>query len=531
MSGLLDKRPDGASRRQTRVDKEHKEKTKVRVITVSVVVVLALLFAGAMFINSKFIRRTLTAVSFGDVNFTSAEYDYFYITASNDVQNSYISYFGEEEAQQYLPSGDASLSSQINPQTGDTWDNYFAEMTLTNMSNLAATYSAAVSDGFQLTGEAREEIDNQIEALRTQAEMYKSVFPTFNSFLQQNFGNSINEAALRKIMERSFIASEYSKHINDSFTYNANELASHYSDNADTLDKFDFRYFTVYTETETEDGEEPEYESEEESKAANEAALVAARAKAADIVSGISSVDDFLNAAKEYNEIYSDPEYTLFQMPGSNLDSMEFADWMRDSSRAYGDVTSVDMDTGAFVLFYIGRDKNDYRTVSMRQIVVVPESVNIDPSTFELGEEDPAYTEAYDEAVKNAEVAAKERADTVLALFTQGGATEEKLLELMDEYSSDKNTEGGLYEDIYKGYMPIAVEEWLFAPERQVGDYSMIETAGVGHQLVFFKGYGDRYCDIVSENELRGQDYEEWSSALNPVDAVKHWAFSLTQKH
>jgi len=521
MSETFEKRLDGASRRQSRLEKERKEKKKVRLITLIVVTVLALIFASAMFINSKLIRRILPAITIGDVNFSAVEYDYYFTTAYNEYQNQMYSYLGEG-AIDYLPSTDSPLSEQVqNEETGETWEDNFANSAIQRMTGMAQIYSAAMAAGYKLPADSAEEISSQITDLKEQAEMYG--FPSFARYLQQVFGSSMTEASLRKIMERSFLASSYSKHIYDSYEYSTNELAAYYSENADSLDKFIFRVFTVEAEP-IEHDHETEEEYVEEDEAANEASVAAAREMAALIASGINSVDDFISAAKEYNEVYyGEPDSTLVEYSGSDLINLDFGDWLQDSARTRGNVMTQDIDTGSYVVCFVERDKNEYRTVNMRQIQVVPEMV--DSSVYDDGEEDPEYLVEVQQAEANAEA----RATEALNQFTNGGGTQEKLIELMEEYSSD-STEGGLYENLSKGYMPQEINDWLFDPARKEGDYKLIKT-DYGHHLVFFVGFGERSCDVSAENGLRERDYGAWTESLVEAEPVTRWAFSLTQKH
>jgi len=532
MSETFEKRPDGANRRQTRIDKERKAKKKTRLITLSVVAILVLLFAGAMFINSKLIRRTLPAIAIGDVNFSAAEYDYYFSTAFTGYQNQMYSYFGEG-AGEYLPSNEIALSSQIyNDETGETWEEYFSNMALQQMIEMAKIYSAATAANFKLPDDASEEISNQITQLREQADMYG--FPSFISYLQQIFGSSITEGGLRKIMERAFLTSSYSRHVYDSFNYSPDALAAYYSENAGDLDKFVFRVFTVDAEPpdysydpEDESADSP-YQTEEEYNeaydAAYEEAVAEARETAASIVSGINSEDDFINAAKQYNELYyEDPDSTLVEYAGSDLINLEFGDWLQDSARVRGDVMTMDNESGSYIVCFVERDRNEYRTVQMRQIQVVGDMV--DSSIYEEGEDDPEYLAAEQKAEADAEA----KAADVLARFTGGGATEEKLLELMEEFSDDP-TEGGLYENIMKGNMPMEMNDWLFDSDRKHGDYTLIKS-DYGHHLMFFMGFGEKSCDVIAESALREKAFEAWSEGLVEAEPVMRWAFNLTQKH
>lgn len=521
MSEITGKRLDGTMRRKSRVDKERKEKKKVRIMAVSITSALVLIFAGALFVNSNIIRRVMPAITIDGVNFSAAEYDYYFMASYNGFQNQYISMFGSyEAAKDYLPSNESALSSQIqNEETGETWADYFAQAAFQQMSGIAQLYNAATAAGYKLTPEDHEEITKQLNDQKEVAiETYG--YPSFNEFLKKVYGGSVNENALRKITERIFITSNYSKQVYDSFEYSKDKLAEYYSENADTMDNFVFRQFLVSPPT-----DEETYETEEETDAAKEAALEVAKEQAAQIASGIESEDDFINAAKDYDETaYSDPESTFTEYPGSNVDYMDYAEWLRDSARQFGNVITSDSDYGTYLVFFIRRDKNEYDTVNMRQILVLRS--NVDPADFEEGEEDPDYYEA----VQNAETDARTFANEALDKFTAGGATEEKLLELMPDYSDD-TTEGGLYEKIMKGNMVSDIDDWLFATGRKYGDYQLIRTDDYGYHLVFFMGFSDKACDVSAENDLRSADYQTWKDGLPVGEAATRWAFNLTQKH
>jgi hypothetical protein len=114
MSGLFEDRTDGASRREARTQQEQLARRKTRIIAVSVVTALALLFVGALIINSSFIRRSATAITIGGVDFTATEFDYFYNNAFHEFQN----WANMQEFVQ-SPQAGRSLRSQIRNLRAD----------------------------------------------------------------------------------------------------------------------------------------------------------------------------------------------------------------------------------------------------------------------------------------------------------------------------------------------------------------------------------------------------------------------------
>lgn len=518
MSVSFDKKADGAARRQARIQKEQKEKKKIRIITISVVTVLVLLFAGALFLNSKYARRNLDALTIGGVKFTAVDFDYFYNASYQQFRKSMTDQWGDY-ADSLLPDPEKSLSSQVyDPNTGETWAEFFVDYAMKQMTETVQYYNAAKEAGYVLPDEERTAMDNDI----TEFKQYVELYSTFDSYLQKLYGMNINESCFRKINEFINTANSYCEYKHDSFSYNAGTIADYYLENSDMLDIYTYRYFLVNMETVT----ESDYENTDEYEAAKEAALNEASERAALIAADIETEDDFINAAREYNETsYEDPDSTLHSYPGSWLGSY-YGPWMRDNVHEYGDITTSDMSNGTYIVFFIGRDDNSYRMTEMRQILISRGAV--DPDDYDEGENDPAYIEA----VEAADTEARERAENTYNTFIDGGATEALLIDMLEDYSDDK-TEGGFYDQISKdgnqNKMVPEIEDWLFENGRAYGDYALIRTADYGYHLVFFMGYGEKYSDFLADHEMRDKDYSAWKEGLPEAEAVRHWAFTLTQ--
>ena len=517
MSGTFDKRSDGASRREARAQKERLEKRKTRIIAVSVITVLAVLFAGALFINSKYSRRTLAAISIGGVNFSAAEFEYFYINAFHEYREYLTNTFGEYADSMLPPTQSPPFINQINQDTGEPWSETFIELAVANISKLVQVYSLAVKAGFVLPPDAREELDSGIDMFMMEAAAYGY---TFDNYLQLIYGPNFNESAFRRVAEISALASEYSLYMRDSFEYSQADKDAYYKENKDTLDLFTFRYFFIRAETPDQD----DFETTEEYDAAVEEALAEAIRLAEEAIDMIETEDDFLEAAKGYDEEqFGEPDSTRRVYPGSWLGTT-YGPWLMEPERVYGDLYTTDISTGAYVVLFIERDPNEYKMTSMRQILILRDEIDADD--FFGGEEDPDYLIA----VEAADAAARAQADALWDLFVSGGKTEDLLLELMPDYSDDP-TEGGFYEQISKDASQIKLveelEDWLFDPVRKFGDAEMIRTEMYGYHLMFFMGHGDRYCDFVADTQMRDRDHTAWIEALEPVDAVRRWAFVL----
>ena len=525
MSGVKQKNQDSLNRRQARAQQEYKAKKKLRTTTIIIVVVVVLLVAAAVFLNSKMIRRTLTAVTVGGHNFSAAEFDYFY----NTSRQEYVEMANSEQYANMLPVPDDSkpLASQIyDSETGKTWSEYFAEYAISRMTELVQFNNEAAKVNYTLSDEDRKSMEDEIESLRGMSELYG--FSDFNQFLRQSYGSSINEKVFKKTCELIYIVRSFCADYYNDLTYSDEEIKGYYSENSDTLDVFAFRYITVTMESVNSD----DYETDEEYQAAREESLANALVLAEGMAAEIESEEDFIEAARAYNDMsYSDDSSTLREYSGEMLGSV-YGPWITESERMYNDVTAIEMSNGAYVVYYIGRSNNDYNLVEMRQLLF--KRGEIDPSEYELGMEDPSYNEAFEAA----DMLAQERGNEALHLLNEGGGTEELLIELMEEHTDD-TTEGGFYSNIAKyAYSSDSaqtmelvpeIEEWLFAEGRQVGDYELIFTEAYGYHLVYFTGYGEKFCDFMAKDRLSSADYLEWTGSIAEIESSKTWAFLFTQ--
>lgn len=519
MSGTPDKKNEKNLRRAERTRKEQQEKRRLRIISISVVIVFALLLIGALFVNSKYVRRTLPAITIGGVSFSAAEFDYYYTKAASEY-SQYMSQQLGDYASMYLPSSETPHKNQIyDNETGETWADFFTGYATDMISELVKYNNDADQVGFITPEDNVKAVDDEIEYYKMYAQVYG--YPSLDSFLQKNFGLNANEQSMRKAMLYSARAAAYGEFKRNSFTYSDAEKTDYYSEKRDSLDSFTYRYFLMKPE----DVSSNDYETEEKKEEAVQAAKDEAKALADAIAAEISSEEDFINAAREYDPAqYEEPDSTLKVYPGSWLGSI-YGDWLKDEARQNGDVTAIDSTSGVYLVFFIERDNNEYQMPEMRQILIKREAP--DETAYESGKDDPLYLAEWEAA----DSLAKEKAETMVEKFVTGGATEALLLELMEEYTDDTK-EGGFYDKISRNQetnkMVPDIEKWLFAPERKYGDYELIRTEEYGYHFVFFMGLGVRFCDYLADRDLRNADYNAWVELLPAVDSVRRWAFMFT---
>ena len=521
MSGMFESKTDKASRKLARSKQEEKAKRKTRTIAITVISVLLVLSTAAILINSNFIRRNVTVVTIDGVGFSAAHVEYFVSAELFEYRNMMSQFQGMGGN---MPDPNRPLSHQIfNPETGETWADVMLAGALANMVNIVSIYKEAEAYGFELPEEQLADIEDEMLMLSMQA-MFNG-FPNTVIFLQQMYGSGMNENLYREILELISLVGAFNNYKRESIEYTAEELFNYYEDNKDELDVFFYREFTIYAEYLYEE----DFDSTAEYDLAVANAAVQARLEADMIAAGISSEDDFLEVSMNYDLFYSDPESTLFTVQGERLNST-ISEWMLDAARDHGDITVTDSDYGSSIIFFVSRENNRYNTVGMRQILIT--RTVVDPEEFLLGELDPDYLEALEQAERELH----ERAQTVNTLFIAGGSTEEVMIDLMQEHSDD-TTPGGEYSNItkypYQSSFIMAmkvvpeIEDWLFDENRKVGDSELIYTEAYGYHLLYFTGFGKPFFELMAEDRLRTRDHSEWLENLTRAEPVKHAAFIL----
>ena len=522
MNDMFQQKQDKANRKLARLQKEEKAKKRTRVIAISVTTVFMVLLAVSLLVNSNYIRRTLPVVTVDGVNFTATEFEYFF----NMGYMEYVNFMSQFEGMSgSMPVSGRPLSTQVyNPETGETWADMIASMTFDRLVYLTQLYNAAQASGFTLSDGQIADIDADIASVSTEAAMYG--LRSADSLLQQMYGSSINLNAYRSILEFVSIANLYSLHVRDSFEYTTQELEAHYAENADELDIINYRSLMVYADI----PDAEDYEDDDEYDAVSADAIKEAHEAAAAIAESIGSEDDFIAAAKEFNEFsYSEPYSTFYMAQGDRLGD-DTGPWLLEETRKSGDVTTIDTEQGTYVIFFVSRDNNEYKTASMRQILILRGTV--DPEEFAEGEEDPGYLEALEQA----EIDLGERAELAYAAFIAGGETEDALIGLIEEYSDD-TTEGGYYSQIskysyqgtYFSSMKVVpeIEDWLFDESRAVGDSELIYTSDYGYHLIYFTGLGERFSELIADDIMRTADHNAWLESLTAGEPVKRGAFIL----
>jgi len=494
-----------------KADEDALKAKKTRRNTIIVIVVVLVCLAAALFVNSKYLRRSGTALTIGDSKVSVAEYNYFFNNTYYDYRSTITQYYGDY-ADSMLPSTNEPLSSQKYSDTM-TWSDYIETLTMSRIVPYYQAYEAAKAAGYELSEEGRANIDGQVTTITEAAG--QSSFGNVDDYLAAYYGRGMNIDTFKKCSEIALVAGEYGDHYRNSLTYTPEQVAEKKADTGDGYEQFRYRAFLVTSETVNED----DFEDSDAYEAAQTAAAAAAKVQAEAYSSDIKSEEEFIAAAADYNsDRYGDGSATLYSMLGSELTDL-FKGWLTDSARKPGDVGVIEDTTGAYVIYFIERDANDYKTVDLRVIALRADDLNAD---------DFDSTEEYDKAVDEALRVAKEKAELLYKSWQEQGGGEELFASLANENSA-LGLDGGYIDHISSLFEEGS--EWCFSPERKAGDSAVLTSEADNCAYVFlYVGEDQTYSDYLAETDLRTADYNTWYSSLTEgIEPQKTWLFRLAK--
>ena len=474
-------------REKARLEEEQKnKKMRNRYILVGIIVVL--LAALVIVVNSPLFSNTFPALYVGETKYSLADVNYEY-------QSAYM-----QMAQTYGQYGLIDTNTPLGKQTcmfdpdGGTWHDYFLNTAETNLVQKTALYDAAIAAGYT---ELTEDEAAQIESAMSNYAMYASAYGyNLDGYLAANYGQGNNEKTVRANMARELLINRYLNDVYEGFTYTDAEKDAYYEENADSMNSVKLLYAFISGS------------SDEEAGLDAEAAMAAAGETARTIVADSDGQEDLFRAAV-LAATESDPTETSYSV-STFLDNYEGS--VTREEIVPGTVFAHENNGGWYAVYVLGTEDNHYNTVSVRHILINAQDADGD-GTISEEEKQTAY-------------------DAVLAIqeeWLAGGASEESFAALANLKSEDagSNTNGGLYENIYKGQMVTEFNDFCFA-EHEHGDYGIVygETSQYsGYHLIYFVGAdGELYSRIMADNALRGDAYNAFVEETTAPYSSRHGA-------
>lgn len=479
-----------------------KSKRRWTLGTIGVILLIAII----LFLNSGFLYKSTNAVSIGGEGYSPAEVSYNYAAQYYNFANQYGDYasiFGLNTS-----SGIAGLDSQPCTMLEEgSWRDYFLDAALSQMVQNQALVDYAEAQGISLTEEELAALDANFEGLDEIASLYG--FAGADNYLAANYGEGVNLDAVRRAEQQMALASKAASEYFDSLQYDEAVLKEHYKSFEGSKDIYDYAYYYVAataTEVTAEDGTVSSEVSEE--------AKAEAAAIAKDIKASYEKGEDIkaaLNAAVTAN--VPDASCTLRSGASGSSISSVYSQWMM-GSRNQGDIEVFDDENGSYVVVFGSRDDNNYKMAQVRHILVKA-----------IASEDGSYTD-------EAKAKAKQRAEELLAQWQAGDKTEESFAAMAEQYSEDagSNTNGGLYDEVYKGMMVEEFDAFCFEGHK-AGDTAIVygdNGSYAGYHIMYYVGEGELYSDFVARNDLANTDFSQWLNDLTaPYEAKESFFMRL----
>ena len=459
-------------------EEERKRKhSNARYTVVGTIVVVLIVLV--LILNSNLPYRA-TALTVDGEKYSVTDVNYFYYGQYYEFRNQNASYIN------YL----IDVNTPLNKQQYDdetTWADYFKDQAVDAITQMQALCAAADAEGVTLSDENKAAIDEAIDTLKGYA---KTNNMSLKQYLVAAYGRGTTEKSIRSIMEKTYLAAQYSQAALDSFTYTPEQLTAYYSDHADEFDTILYAYYRCDGSVDTEDM------TDEEAAAAKQAAVAEAQNLADEIILAAGSTEQTFSDAVE---VLAEDTLISTASQGDNLSAI-YKDWLLDHARSAGDVTVIDTDDGAYVVMFLGRDNNNYEMKSVRHILITVQA-----------DDNDVYT---DEAMAEA----KQKAEDILAEWKAGDATEDSFAALANEYSEDpgSNQSGGLYDNVVKHQMVEPFENFCFNENHVNGDTAIVYAESAqyhGYHIMYYIGDAGNYADSLAQNAMLSADYSAWEDS------------------
>ena len=506
--------------------KEKAEAKKLKAYSITFTVIMALVLCIAIItiayttINKTGIfQKNIVAVTINDHELNSVDLGYYYVDAISKEYADWSSTYGENTVALLRMMGldlTAPLSTQVyNPETNETWADYFIAQAIENARGTYALYDAAVAEGFVMSEEDRASLDENTKVFEDYAELFAG--GDTDAYIEQIYGTGADLESYKAYVDVIGTANAYQTEYYNSLSYDDAAIRAHEADRYNDYTGYTFAYkFIDYNEFLHETTEEEHEHSDEEISAA----LAEAKAAAESLLSAktVEEFDEMISAL----EIFAPAEGQEATVSTKSTDTLltsilsAIREWISSDERKEGDTTVVPYSTdttnedgtasstlmGYFAVYYQSKNENLRHLANVRHLLV----------EFEGGTKDESGNTVY---TIDEKAAAKTEAESLLEQWKKGAATEESFIELVKEHSDDTSAEtGGLFEDITpkSQYVPNFLS-WSIDESRKAGDAEVIETE-FGYHVMYYVGDSEMtYRDYLIHGDLKNADYDSWIAA------------------
>lgn len=448
--------------------------TKSIIVTALVAVAVVIALAFTILTQSGYLYSGLAAVEVNGTKYSATDFNFYYMYSYNNYYSYLSEMLGEDSAASLMPTNGTSFRTQVvNEETGATWYDNFKDMTLDNLEELTDIRDRAAKEGFTLPEDYTARVESDIADMTSTAVTNGY---SLAQFLTAYYGKGMTESVLRRNLELYYLSQAYTSAKIGEMTFTADELSAAYEAHKDEFDTYTFYGALVTAEDETEE------------------ALAAAKAIAENLAEAHTEADLLLAALN--NGVSASP-YTA---QGSNL-AEQYATWLSDAGRAYGDTEIFETDGGYYVFLYTGRDGNDYNTVNAAYVavsVVAPEREETDT--------DETYGEKADAAAAEARATAEE----INAAWQSGNYA--TLNELTAAFTG-KVSAASTYDKAGRNDVGSVFTSWLFDESHEPNDSAVLDGTSASYVIIYL-GEDVNLRVRLAQSALVEEATDAWSASV-----------------
>ena len=483
----------GTYKKQTAQRERDEKKAKDRRTMILCVTAVVVIVLAAILLNlipdmqaKKELRQYSdgVAVTIGDRSYSPAEISYLYANQFSTLANNMyaIYFYGLDTSKGASGLGSqAYLGPQEEGKTLNTWRDYILDSVYTQLKQTQVLLNYAKANGITLDETELQDIENDVGTYKAYASTYG--YPSVDQFLSANLGKGLTLDMIRTLEQESALAQKAYNAYQNSLSFSDEEIKAEYASFNGDQDTYSYAYYEASVSEPSGEGESAVPGKTAEECEAEIDAVIASYKDGGDVEDLYERFNGYIEA-----ELGSSANRST-DNSGSYLPEL-YADWLKDEARKPGDVEKfVDEDGCCLAVLFLDHTDMNYATANVRHILVKA-----------VAGEDGTYSD-------EAKAAAKASAEEILETYLAGTHTEAAFAALAEQYSEDggSNTNGGLYENVYKGQMVTEFNDFLFAEGRQVGDTGIVygeSSSYAGYHVMYYVGEGRLYSDILGENSL-----------------------------
>lgn len=413
-------------------------------------------------------KRRTTVLKIGNEKISQMEFQICYHVCYSNFAATYdFSSIGFDEKED-------PFAQTCRFDSSRTWGEFLLDSTVSFCRELVIMAAEAKARNLSLSAQQEEQIE---ESIRDMQEQLKKDGTEENVYWAAVYGADATAEDVITVMKKIALYRDVYAALVESFGITEAQLADYYQQNRDILDAVTLRIVPF----EYGDGKRTASEAKQAAK---------------EFIAGIKSEQDIVENAgtavsSDVQSYFGDTDFTLtYNVTREYFGSGSAASrWLFSEKREYMESNVYDTGTMWLAMFYIEADTRDYKTVTLRHILLADKT--------ESGAE--KANQVYEEWKKN--------------YNTEAGFAAFATIYSQD---ADSRADGGLYANVYKGQLVNEMTSWGFDPKRKPGDTAVVRSS-YGYHILYFVSEGEEtYRNVLCRTAIEAERYTAFMEEKQP---------------